>query len=147
MKTSSSHLSDEPMRMYEWSGAAAATRPATAAAARRRSVPWNASYAVLAALTGLLILSGCDNQDTADQASERIEQRMGEQPRYDTTAPPADEAAGPASDELGGTTGRMPSDEPGQTGAPVDPGMGGGTTGSGQSGESVTPPNQETVQP
>jgi len=90
------------MKLYEWSGAGtgiAFSLPAKS----KRSHPWHASYAVLAALTSLLILNGCDKQGTAEQASEQVGQTvedMKPQPLYqdsDSQADPA-EAAAPATE-------------------------------------------------
>ena len=68
------HLNDEHMQMYEWSGTGIG---GTAIPAKsKRTHPWRASSAVLGVLTSLLVLNGCDNQDSAEQASEQIEQRV-----------------------------------------------------------------------
>ena len=93
------HLNDEHMQMYEWSGTGIG---GTAIPAKsKRTHPWRASSAVLGVLTSLLVLNGCDNQDSAEQASEQIEQRVKDGPLYDDDAAsqPMPEAGAPAADE------------------------------------------------
>lgn len=92
------HLNDEHMQLYEWGGIGGISIPAKS----KRTHPWRASYAVLGVLTSLLILNGCDNQDSAEQASEQIGQRMKDRPLYDDAASqpiPEAEAGAPAADE------------------------------------------------
>lgn len=89
MRTHPPHLNDEHMRLYEWSGAGTA-HPLPKRS--KRTHPWHASYAVLAALTNLLILSGCDSDVTTEQAGARVVQ----EPAPDAT--PASEAAAPVSE-------------------------------------------------
>lgn len=94
------HLNDEHMQLYEWSGAGIEGAPIPAKS--KRTHPWGASYAVLGVLTSLLILNGCDNPDSAEQASEQIEQRMKNRPLYDDAASPpmsAAEAGAPTADQ------------------------------------------------
>lgn len=67
------HLDDEHMRFYEWSGA---SNVALLPAARKRRHPWHASYAVLALLTSLLIVQGCDNKGPAERAGEDVDRAM-----------------------------------------------------------------------
>lgn len=102
MRKTPSYLKDEHMKLYEWSGAGTGivfNLPAKS----KRTHPWHASYAVLASLTSLLILNGCDKQTTAEQASEQVGQAvedMKPQPLYQDAAPlptPA-EAAAPAAE-------------------------------------------------
>jgi len=93
MKQTLKYLSDEHMRLYEWNGLGdGMSGPGPERSKRTHS--WHASYAVLAVLTGLLILNGCDKQGAAEQASEQVGQAA--QPPQDTLAAPA-EAAGPAA--------------------------------------------------
>lgn len=96
------HLNDEHMRLYEWSGLGAQTAAALPERSTR-SHPWHASYGVLAVLTSLLILNGCDRQTAAEQASEQVGQVAQEppEPLYDNTTAPADAAApvAPGTDE------------------------------------------------
>lgn len=69
------HLNDEHMQMYEWSGKGteiAFSMPAKS----KRAHPWHASYAVLAVLTSLLILNGCDKQDPAERAGEQMDRSV-----------------------------------------------------------------------
>jgi hypothetical protein len=98
MKQTMKYLNDEHMRLYEWNGLGAltsGTRPASAA--RRPS--WQASYGVLAVLTSLLILNGCDNQRAAEEASEQVGQAVQEpQPLYDDSMSAPADAAAPAAE-------------------------------------------------
>ena len=70
------HLNDEHMQFYEWSGAGTGMQHAVmqhAALPRsKRSHPWHASYAVLALLTSLLIVSGCDSKGPTEKAGEQV---------------------------------------------------------------------------
>jgi hypothetical protein len=88
------HLNDEHMRLYEWSGLGAHTAAALPDRSKRNH-SWHASYGVLAVLTSLLILNGCDRQTAAEQASEQVGQVAQEppEPLYDNLTPPADAAA------------------------------------------------------
>lgn len=93
------HLNDEHMQLYEWSGIGIGE--ASIPAKSKRPHPCRASYAVLGVLTSLLILNGCDNQDSAERASEQIKQRMKDQPLYDdATSQPMPGAGAPAADEV-----------------------------------------------
>lgn len=96
------HLNDEHMRLYEWSGLGAQTAAALASRSKRTHA-WHASYGVLAVLTSLLILNGCDQQTAAEQASEQVGQLAQEppEPLYDNTTAPTDAAApaAPGTDE------------------------------------------------
>ncbi|MHB1185968.1 hypothetical protein [Thiobacillus sp.] len=104
MRKITQHLNDEHMQLYEWSG----TRTGIAfnmPAKSRRTHPWHASSAVLAVLTSLLILNGCDKESVAEQASAQAGQALRETkepPLFDdSTAQPAPtEAAAPAAEEL-----------------------------------------------
>ncbi len=100
------HLNDEPMQLHEWTGPAKS----------RRAHPWQASYAVLAVLTSLLVLQGCSNQDAPEQASEQVGQQMNDRPLYDDTARPPvlPEAGGPAAEVDPTQPGEM-SEPPGET--------------------------------
>lgn len=110
MKTNR-YLNDEHMRLYEWTGmpgaAAVAPRPAS-----KRSHTWHASYGVLAVLTTLLILNGCDRTDTAQRSTadqvDQTAQAPSDRPLYDeapgldageTAAPSA-----PATEAMGAQT-------------------------------------------
>jgi hypothetical protein len=97
MKTPS-HLDDEHMRFYEWSGT---TGGAVLAAARKRRHPWHASYAVLALLTSLLIMQGCDNKGPAERAGEDVDRALQD---LRTAHRPAQEA-GRALDDTREATG------------------------------------------
>lgn len=88
------HLNDEHMRMYEWTGAGAGI--AAGAVAKPR---WRASHGVLAVLTSLLILSGCDKQETAAVPGEQVEQSAADaQPAYNEAPTGSAEAGAPTSD-------------------------------------------------
>lgn len=88
------YLNDEHMRMYEWNGAG--TGIAAHAAAKPR---WHASYAVLAVLTSLLVLNGCDTQETAALPGDQIEQSAADdQPLYNDAPMDSVEAGAPAGD-------------------------------------------------
>lgn len=95
------HLNDEHMRLYEWSGLGAQTAAALPDRSKRGH-SWHASYGVLAVLTSLLILNGCDQQTAAEQASEQVGRVAQEppEPLYDSTTASADAAApaAPATD-------------------------------------------------
>lgn len=131
MKMTTKHLNDEHMRMYEWSGLghhAAGSIPARP----KRAHTWHASYSVLAVLTTLLILNGCDTQTAAEQASERVGQAVEATPPQplfddaDTQPAPAEAAAPAAAESMGepaqaGTSGPA-AENAGQTGeAPRQP--------------------------
>lgn len=96
------HLNDEHMRLYEWNGLGAPTGGARPARAARRH-SWQASYGVLAVLTSLLILNGCDNQRAAEEASEQVGQAVQEpQPLYDDSLTAPADAAAPAAEGTDG---------------------------------------------
>jgi hypothetical protein len=112
---------DEPMQMLEWCGTLSTSEQA-APAKSKRTHAWHASCGVLAVLTSMLILSGCDSKNPAEQANEQIDQAAQEMkkeagPLYDkaTVAPDptqepvgtqdaaneaASEAAGPPGDDM-----------------------------------------------
>lgn len=111
MKTTSKHLNDEHMQMYEWSGLGAVATGALPAGAKRTHA-WHASYGVLAVLTTLLILNGCDTQTAAEQASEQVGQAAqgtADPQLFDEPAPeaaaPAAEAGEPPSADMGAAAG------------------------------------------
>jgi hypothetical protein len=89
------------MNLYEWSGAPARFDPFVETRRPRR---WHASYGVLAVMTSLLILGGCNRQNPAETAGEPVDQSQGigaapahdATPLYDETARPPDGAAGQA---------------------------------------------------
>lgn len=75
MRMTPHYLNDEHMKLYEWNGTG--TGIAFSLPARsKRTHPWHASYAVLAVLTSLLILNGCDNQGPAEQAGEQVDRSV-----------------------------------------------------------------------
>lgn len=69
------HLDDEHMRLYEWSGAGAGMVTRIPEKSQRTHA-WHASYGVLALLTSLLALNGCDRKGPAEQAGEQVDQAM-----------------------------------------------------------------------
>lgn len=71
------HLDDEHMRLYEWSGAG--TGMATGIPERsKRTHAWHASYGVLALLTSLLTLDGCDRKASGgEQAVRDMKKEVG----------------------------------------------------------------------
>ncbi len=106
MRTTMQHLNDEHMQLYEWSGAGIAS---AIPARSKRTHPWHASYGVLAVLTSLLILNGCDNAGTAERAGEQVDQAA--QTLKDGAKPPVDTAAeesGRAPDDAGEPAAKKP---------------------------------------
>lgn len=69
------HLDDEHMRLYEWSGAGAGMAIRIPEKSKRTHA-WHASYSVLALLTSLLALNGCDRKGPAEQAGEQVDQAI-----------------------------------------------------------------------
>lgn len=127
MKHTPRYLNDEHMRLYEWSGLGdGMSGPDRERSKRTHS--WHASYAVLAVLTSLLILNGCDKQGAAEQASEQVGQAAQEPPPHDTLAAPAEaaapaaggasEPAAPGAPEPAAGTGAPPAESAGQSGEP-----------------------------
>jgi hypothetical protein len=105
------HLNDEHMQLYEWSGSGTEIAFSTPAKSKRAH-PWHASYAVLAVLTSLLILNGCDKQGPAERAGEQMDRSVQDakeesNTRFDeptTQSGPAQEA-GKALDDAREQTG------------------------------------------
>lgn len=121
MKQASKHLNDEHMQMYEWSGLGAVATGALPADSKRTHA-WHASYGVLAVLTTLLILNGCDSQTAAEQKSEQVGPAAESTPdprQFDNTAP---EAAAPAPDAPPASGGEPAGETSGEgAAAPADP--------------------------
>ena len=90
MRKTSQHLNDEHMRLYEWSGAGPGIT-LNLPARSKRSHPWHASNAVLAVMTTLLILNGCDSKASSAGAPYGVDQ----------ATPTAKGGKGPLYDELG----------------------------------------------
>ena len=94
------HLNDEHMRLYEWSGAGAVVIEPAIPVRSKRTHSWHASYDVLALLTSLLILNGCDGKGPAEKAGEQVDQAVQEM-KEETRAQNGDTPAaspGPAAE-------------------------------------------------
>lgn len=72
MKAKDRHLNDEHMRLYEWNGLGTAVAVALPERSKRTHA-WHASYGVLAVLTSLLILNGCDSPRPAERRGDKLE--------------------------------------------------------------------------
>lgn len=133
MKSTAKYLNDEHMRHYEWSGISRAT-PLAPAQAATRSHAWHASYGVLAVLTTLLILNGCDRDTTAERSSdepiEQTAQAPSEQPLYD-------ESPAMSSPSEPGAAMSSGSSDPATSGGPT--GSSDSTSGVDQSGGTTQP--------
>jgi hypothetical protein len=101
MQTTQQYLNDEHMRLYEWNAAGNGT---VIPARSKRSHSWQASYAVLAVLTSLLILNGCNNKASAERDTSQAAMDAMDEPRplYDEAIAPLEpvEAAAPAAADL-----------------------------------------------
>jgi hypothetical protein len=101
MQKTQQYLNDEHMRLYEWSAAGNRT---VIPAKSKRNHSWQASYAVLAVLTSLLILNGCDNKAAAERDTSQAALDTMEKPRplYDEAIAPLEpaEAAAPAAEDI-----------------------------------------------
>lgn len=106
-------LSDECMQMLEWCGTLTGIEATPAPS--KRAHAWHAACGVLAVLTGMLILNGCDSKDPVDQAAQEMKQEAGplsdnaavaSKPTQESTDTrddanePASEAAGPPGDDM-----------------------------------------------
>jgi len=101
------HLNDEHMRLYEWTGAGAGTTLTDAIPEKsKRTHAWHASYSVLALLTSLLAMNGCNNKGPAEQATREM-QREEARPPVSENSPGAGaaEQAAPAQDAPGEQSG------------------------------------------
>lgn len=101
MQTTQKYLNDEHMRLYEWNAAGNGT---VIPAKSKRSHSWQASYAVLAVLTSLLILNGCSNKASAERDTSQAAIDAVDEPRpsYDEAIAPLEpvEAAAPAAEDM-----------------------------------------------
>ena len=111
MYQTTQHLNDEHMRLYEWSGAGAETRLLGAAPKKsKRTHAWHASYGVLALLTSLLALNGCDSKGPVEQAGDQVDQAIKDMQTEEArsqqmnTPSASPEAAAPAQEALQGST-------------------------------------------
>jgi hypothetical protein len=99
MRKTTQHLDDEHMRLYEWSGAGMGCHiPAKS----KRTHPWHASYSVLAVMTSLLILNGCNTQSPAERVVEDMKikgETLYEEAMSKPVPTESPEAAGYAMDE------------------------------------------------
>lgn len=105
MYQTTQHLNDEHMQLYEWSGAGAGTRLlGTTPRKSKRTHAWHASYGVLALLTSLLALNGCDSKGPVEQAGEQVDQAVKDMQTEDArsqqmnTPSASPEAAAPAQE-------------------------------------------------
>ena len=94
------HLDDEHMRLYEWSGAGAGMAIRIPEKSKRTHA-WHASYSVLALLTSLLALNGCDRKGPAEQAGEQVDQAV-QGMREEAGSRKDDVTAGPGPVDEGG---------------------------------------------
>jgi hypothetical protein len=101
MQTTQKYLNDEHMRLYEWNAAGNGT---VIPVRSKRSHSWQASYAVLAVLTSLLILNGCNNKASAERDTSQAALDAMDEPRplYDEAIAPLEpvEAAAPAAEDV-----------------------------------------------
>lgn len=113
MHTSSQYLDDEHMQLYKWSGAGTGC---VVPQQSRRTHSWHASSAVLALMTALLLLNGCDKMDSAEQADTPVDQTV-----QDMQEPAAPQDA--PQNENGATgDGTTPADPAqGETGEKTEP--------------------------
>src|SRR5574340_141132 len=77
------HLDDEHMRLYEWSGAGAGITLQGTPARSIRTHALHASYGLLALLTLLLALNGCDSKGPVEQAGEQVNQAIKDMQQAD----------------------------------------------------------------
>ncbi|MDA8129584.1 MAG: hypothetical protein M0Z73_12925 [Betaproteobacteria bacterium] len=95
MYQTTTHLDDEHMRLYEWSGAGAGMTVVLPEKSKRTH-RWHASYAVLGLLVSLLALNGCDRKGVAEQAGQQVDQAI--QDMKDGVASPGADIAATAPD-------------------------------------------------
>ena len=105
MRKTPQYLNDEHMQLYEWCGAGAGT-VCDIPAQSKRTISRCTACGVLALMGSLLILSGCNTQSPAEQASgqavEDIKMKAGSLYEEDTSKPASvqsPEAAGYAVGE------------------------------------------------
>lgn len=116
MRKTTQHLNDEHMQLYEWSGTGAGITLSLPARSKRTH-PWHASYAVLAVLTSLLILNGCDNKGAAPKTQEQVGQAAPGM-QEEAAAPKADAAPQPEA-----SPGQAPAQAGDQSGQPGEGGQ------------------------
>ena len=73
MPSSIQYLNDEHMRLYKWSGAGTGAGCGAIPQKSKRTHSWHASYAVLAIMTTLLLLNGCDNKGPTEKAGAVVD--------------------------------------------------------------------------
>jgi hypothetical protein len=112
MRQTLQHLNDEHMRLYEWSGAGTGTTLTIVIPEKtKRRHTWHASYGVLALLTSLLALNGCDNTGPAEQAGEQVDQATRDMQKEDAHPPSEGSPSAGAAEQAApvqGATGDQP---------------------------------------
>lgn len=96
MPSNTQYLNDEHMQLYTWSGAGTGAGCVIPQKSRRTHA-WHASSAVLAVLTTLLLLNGCDNKGPAEQAGAQVDQAAQDMKANGTAEDNATQA-GPAQE-------------------------------------------------
>lgn len=76
MRKTPQALDDEHMQLYEWCGAGAGT-VCDIPAQSTRTYPWHAACSVLALMSGLLTLAGCNTPSPAEQAVGETNMKAG----------------------------------------------------------------------
>ena len=108
MRKTLQHLDDEHMQLYEWSGAGMVC---IAPEKSKRTHSWHASYSVLAVMTSLLVLSGCNSKNPAESASQSgvgdIKIKEGSLNEEATSKP----AAAESSEAAGHAMGKGPAEQ------------------------------------
>ena len=114
MRKTTQYLNDEHMQLYQWCGAGAGTI-CDIPAPSKRSTSRLTACGVLALMGSLLILSGCNTQNPAEQANgqaaEETRMKAGSLYEEDTSKP-----ASVQSPEAAGYAGETPAEQP----APAD---------------------------
>lgn len=107
MRKTTQHLDDEHMQLYEWSGAGAGT-VCDIPAQSKRTYRWRAACGVLALMGGLLILSGCNTPNPAEQAVGEMNMKAGSLYEQATSKPSSAESP----EAAGYAMGEAPAEQP-----------------------------------